>query len=433
MTRTVSRVLLMGIVGCAAGRASFAQTGSQLKLVVIVSRHGVRSPTWTQERLDSYSALPWPRWNVPPGNLTARGHRLMKLFGSFDRASLTKAGLFTGSGCADAGAAYLWADTDQRTIESGQALAEGLFPGCAPPLHSLAEGENDPLFHPAAKGVGPVQAVEALAQMTERLKREPEAQNSNFIREVQHVLLGCEPAAACTPVHAPKALLSRDAMAAAPGKGDHIIDLIGPLAQASTFVEDFLLEYADGMPMPQVGWGHVDERQLGRLLALHTDYFDLVHRTPAMAKIEASNMLSHIVSTLEQGVLREPVAGAIGPANSKLVMLVGHDTNLAGIAALLGVHWHLDGRDDDTPPGTEMRFELWRSAAGAYEVRVAVGLQTLRQLHEMPELTLAAPPAHELLALPGCAEPQRACGWQVFQRLAHAAIDTSNVFPMQIR
>ena len=127
--------------------------GEHLRMVVILSRHGVRSPTWTQARLDSYSANPWPRWGVPPGNLTSRGYELIKRVGSFDRASLAQAGLLTAKGCDDASKVYIWADTDQRTIATGKALAEGLFPGCPPAIHGLPAGQNDPLFHPAARGV----------------------------------------------------------------------------------------------------------------------------------------------------------------------------------------------------------------------------------------------------------------------------------------
>ena len=221
--------------------------------------------------------------------------------------------------------------------------------------------------------------------------------------------------------------------AVAHGKGDHVVDLQGPLPLSSTFAEDFLLEYADGMPMAQVGWGKVDKARLGRLLALHTDYFDLMHGTPAIAKIEASNMLFHIERTLKQAVERKTVDGAVGPAGSKLVFLVGHDTNLAAVASLLGVHWKLDGRDDDTPPGTEMAFELWQDAAGTYSVRVTVTMQTLQQLREMPKLTLAAPPAQETLSLQRCSGAAHSCGWVGFQHIADAAIDNNNVFPMKVQ
>ena len=359
-----------------------------------------------------------------------RGHQLMKQFGSFDRLSIAEAGLFTPGGCADAGETYIWPDSDQRTIESGQALAEGLFPGCALPLHGQPEGENDPLFHPAANGVKPAEADAAFDELTTRVKQSVDIRRDHLIDEMNHVLLSCAPRIGCTPAHAPEMQLLSAPPATVRGKGDHMVDLQGPLAQASTFAEDFLLEYADGMPMEQVGWGKVDTAELGRLLALHSDYFELMHRTPAISRVEASNMLFHIARTLEQHVAGKPVAGAIGPVESKLVMLVGHDTNLAGIGALLGVHWTLDGRDDDTPPGTELAFEVWQDAQGAYTVRVTVAMQTLKQLRAMSELTRSAPPARESLTLPGCTAAEQGCTWNDFQKNVDRVVDQNNVFPM---
>jgi 4-phytase / acid phosphatase len=437
----IGRPALLLVLLCAlAWHGSVAQTRSsasvtasgpvrgQLKMMVILSRHGVRSPTWTSERLNGYSALPWPTWNVPPADLTSRGYELIKQFGSFDRTSLAGLGLFRASGCDDASKTYIWADTDQRTVASGKAFAEGFFPGCLLALHGLAAGENDRLFHPAANGVKPADADAAFAEFAARAKRPTDPQEVELLTELQHVLLGCAPKIPCTPAHKPEMALLGAATAPVRGKGDHIVDLEGPLPQGSSFSEDLLLEYADGMAMEEVGWGKVDEGQLRRLLALHSDYFDLMHRTPALAKLEASNMLFHIARTLEQGVKQKPVEGAIGPADSKLVVLSGHDTNLAGVAALLGLHWTLDGREDDTPPGTELAIELWENAPGAYSVRVNVAMQTLRQLRDMPALTPAAPPAHAALTLPGCTPG--ACGWDNFQRIADAAVDRDEVFPV---
>jgi 4-phytase/acid phosphatase len=387
-------------------------------MVIILGRHGVRSPTWAQARLDRYSAQPWPAWSVPPGNLTSRGYELVKQFGSFDRASLAETGLLATQGCEDATKTYIWADTDQRTIASGKALAEGVFPGCPPQVHSLAERTNDPLFHPAAKPAD----SDASSKTTKGAGQQTPTQQHELLDEMQHVLLGCDPKLACSPARKPALPLfpvASDAAQGAPGDS--------PLALASSFAEDFLLEYADGMPMNEVGWGKVDEPQLRSFLILHSDYFDRVYRTPAFARLQASNMLFHIERTLEQAVERKPVDAAIGPTGSKLVILAGHDTNIAEVAALLGLHWTLDGRTDDTPPGMQLLFELWQDEHGNNSVRISAEMQTIKQLREMRPLTPTAPPASEALMLPGCAVSRGACSWPDFQRIADLAVEKDAV------
>ena len=68
---------------------------STLKFVIIMSRHGVRSPTGNPEKLNQYSAQPWPEWNVPPGHLTPQGASLMTIFGAYYRSSLPTRGCST--------------------------------------------------------------------------------------------------------------------------------------------------------------------------------------------------------------------------------------------------------------------------------------------------------------------------------------------------
>ncbi len=397
-----------------------ASKGDKLKLVVILSRHGVRSPTWTPARLNTYSALPWPKWSVAPGVLTSRGYELLKRFGAYDRAVYASAGLLSAQGCADASDTYIWADTDQRTIASGHALAESLYPGCAPEVHSLAEGENDPIFHPIADGVSPEVAETAFAQLSQRIAAMPMDPTNQLVTELQRVLLGCKPEADCTPAHAPEMTLTGKT-AASRGAGDRFVSLKGPIPLGSTFSEDLLLEYSDGMPMSSVGWGHVDEAELSRLLALHSIYFDLIHQTPAFAKAEASSLLTRITNTLAQGATGKAVEGAKGKPGDKLVIFAGHDTNIAGIGSLLGLRWYLDGRDEDTPPGTELYFELWQSADGSYSVRTRIAMQTLHQLRELSPLTVADPPAMQTLTPAGCTARDGGCRWQEFLTFSRQA------------
>jgi 4-phytase/acid phosphatase len=416
----VTAALLAPVLSAQATAASTKEgsKAERLRLVVILSRHGVRSPTWTQAKLNAYSALPWPAWSVAPGELTPHGFELLKDFGAFDGAELRAEGLFGAEGCADAALTTVYADTDQRTIASGKALAEGLFPGCAPVVASRTPGENDPLFHPGVDTLSAAQTDAVFAELQQRVAAMvPEVA---LFDEMQKVLLGCAATAkTCAPQNVPSMMLSTSAPGVVRGQGDHFADLQGPLPVASSLAEDLLLEYTDGMPMADVGWGHVDEAQLRRFLRLHTAYFDLMHRTPALARLGNAGLLQHIEETLEQAVAGKAVNGAVGKPGDKLVVLVGHDTNLAGVASLLGLQWTLDGRADDTPPGTELVFELWEDAAGTYRVRLKVQMQTLDQMRNGKTLRFGeAPPAQQDVSPTGCGT--RGCSWVSFKRLAES-------------
>ena len=169
----LARLVSLALAVCDSD--SVRARGEELKFVAIVTRHGVRPPTVSNDQINPYSAEPWPKWDVPPGYLTAHGRALMKLFGAYDRAQFARAGLFSSSGCADAGRVYFWADTDERTIETGHALVEGMLPGCRVEVHSAPAGTRDPLFNPVAAGVGHADPELAAAAVSGRIGGHPEA------------------------------------------------------------------------------------------------------------------------------------------------------------------------------------------------------------------------------------------------------------------
>jgi 4-phytase/acid phosphatase len=73
-----------------------------LRAVVIVTRHGVRSPTDPTE-LAAYVVHPWPAWEVAPGYLTPHGATLMTSFGAAYRAYYAAKGLLPPQGCPQSG------------------------------------------------------------------------------------------------------------------------------------------------------------------------------------------------------------------------------------------------------------------------------------------------------------------------------------------
>src|SRR6202021_3756437 len=69
---------------------------ARLKFVLVLTRHGVRSPTWSNSRLDEYAKDPWPKWGVEPGELTVHGRLLMPKLGINIQHFLQGLGWFWG-------------------------------------------------------------------------------------------------------------------------------------------------------------------------------------------------------------------------------------------------------------------------------------------------------------------------------------------------
>jgi 4-phytase/acid phosphatase len=400
-----------------------AEDAGELKFVVIVTRHGVRSPTGKIDELNRYSAQSWPEWTVPPGYLTEHGAKLMTLFGAYDRALFAKEGLFGADGCAGADQVAIVADSDQRTRETGKALAAGMFPGCRVEVRALAEGTHDPLFHPQGTVTGHPDSQLGTAALVGRIGNNPAGLVDAFrpqLQAMEDVLHACKPPAPCAA--APASLFDIPS-SLTPGEGNRLPNLRTPLSTAATMAENLLLEYTEGMDKTQVGWGRVDLNKLRELMQIHTANADLTRRTYYLARIGCSNMLSHILASMEQAATAKPVAGALGKPEDRLLVVVGHDTNLSNISGALGLTWLIDGRFDDTPPGGALVFELRKNRTTAeYSVRTFYTAQTLDQMRNATPLTVQNPPERVPVFVPGCGRADGSCKWSAFQQTVEAVI-----------
>jgi 4-phytase / acid phosphatase len=411
-----------------------------LELVIVLSRHGVRSPLTAQADLDKFSAAPWPIWDVAPGILTAHGYQLMKMFGAWDRTKFVSEGLLAPSGCADAAHVTILADTDERTRETGKALSEGMFPGCNVSVHSRPDGVTDPLFSPRKAGapsdrssslgwkanVGNPDPMLAAAAIAGRIGGDPANLTETYrpqLTALDRILSGC----GHSPLNPRRTSIFDLPSSLKPGSDDSPVAARGPLVTASTLIENLLLEYTQGMSDADTGWGCLDGATLRYLMQANIAAWNFQDRTPAIARMYASNLLDHIRATMERRATGKQVPGALGKPGDRLVILVGHDTNIVTVAGALGIDWIADGRVDDSPPGGALIFELWRSAKSGPFVRVAFTSQTLEQMRKSEPLTPANPPAEAPIFVPACSRPDLSCTWDSFSAAMRQATDPAYV------
>jgi 4-phytase/acid phosphatase len=418
--RILAALVMLGVM------APGAQGSERLVYAVVVARHGVRAPTWTPEQLHRYSAEPWPNWGVPPGHLTPHGRELLKRLGGYYGERFAAERLIERAACSEP-IAFIRADSDQRTLESARALAEGLFPDCPPKIHALREGTPDPLFDPIEAGTVKPDGRQWLAAVMGRIGPSLEALvdvHRPALEKLDRVLTGGGKTPASVFGEKPSLRIGADGVA-----------MSGPLRTASTLTENLLLEYTNGMTGQEFGWGRLTVAELRDVLTLHTAYADLLQRTPALARARSGNLLRHVLRSMRQAAEGKPAAGALGGTRTKLLVLSGHDTNLSNIAGLLALSWTVQSHArDDVPPGGALVFTLWRvERTGQLLVRTQFVTQTLDQLRESTPLSTGRPPAVADLFVEGCssAETGYPCEWSAFERVAAGAITgrTSDAIP----
>jgi 4-phytase/acid phosphatase len=418
---------LAAFAGCAtaqqsapAAAASTATPAGELRLerVVFLMRHGIRPPTKDPARNDNYARDPWPSWSVDYGLLTHRGAAGIRLLGEADRADYIRRGLLPAEGCLPAGAIAAQASAKQRAIRTGEEYVATLLPGCGVAVvHPEREGPEDWVFHPLDSNPADFDGAEALRQ-TEALAPPggvaAEAQAHRAEIDLLARVLGCGAEGQGTPPGEDPCALASVPTALA-GNAHDRPDLTGPLGIGSTVSQTFLLEYLEGMPMSDVGWGRITRDQIEQLLIFHPVKFRYENGSRLVARRAAGPLVQQMRAALD--------AGAAAP---RFTLLFGHDTNLADVGSLLGLSWHVPSYPEgDIPPGGALGFELLSSGDGHHYVRAFFRAQTMDQLRNQERLDPAAPGYRIYLSIPGCdnggADPAP-CPLERFDAIVGAAL-----------
>lgn len=402
-------------------------SGYQVEKVVILSRHGVRAPTKMTQTMRDVTPNSWPEWPVKLGYITPRGEHLISLMGGFYREKFQQQGILSQENCPTPNSVYVWADVDQRTLKTGEAFLAGLAPQCALTIHHQQNLEKaDPLFHPVKAGTCSMEKTQIQQAVEKQAQTPVENLNQHYLPSLalMNATLNFSKSTWCQKHSADKSCDLGQSMPSKLSINDNgsKVALDGAVGLSSTLSEIFLLEYAQGMP--QAAWGKIhSEQEWTSLLKLHNAQFDLMARTPYIARHNGTPLLQAISNALDPKITASNLPGS-SPDN-KILFIAGHDTNIANISGMLDINWTLPRQPDNTPPGGALVFERLVDKAGKQYVSVSMVYQTLKQLRDQAPLSFKEPARSVQLKIPGCSDQttEGYCPLPTFTRVVSQSVE----------
>ena len=419
----------LAVATCAAAQTespALAPEGYTLEKVTILSRHGIRAPlVGYGSALAEATPHTWTPWKTEGGHLTPRGGELETRLAHYMDEWFDAVGLIKKDSCPTTDQLLVYANSLPRTIDTGKNFVKGAFPDCDITVHNLEEvGKMDNTFNPivrspvddvfvakAEKSIDDMLGEGGFAKLNERLAKN--YQILETVLDYDHSAT-CEKEKQCDLEKMPNSLTF--AQNKEPGTK-------GPLRNGTGAADSFILQYYEGYPANEVAWGKIETpEQWQAIVDLKNIYTDVLFTAPVLAKEAASPLLAFIQNSFADHGYQHPLIKDAQKA--KVTLLVGHDSNVASLLALLQTApYQLPEQYEKTPISGKVLFEQWRDKDGKALLKIEYIYQTTPQLREDSELSLKKPPQHVTLKLEGCpTDANGFCPMDDFNRVADAAL-----------
>ena len=418
--------LAAACVAAQAENTTLAPEGYTLEKVTILSRHGIRAPlVGYGSALAEATPHTWTPWKTEGGHLTPRGGELETRLAHYMDEWFDAVGLIKKDSCPTTDQLLVYANSLPRTIDTGKNFVKGAFPDCDITVHNLEEvGKMDNTFNPivrspvddafvakAEKSIDDMLGEGGFAKLNERLAKN--YQILETVLDYDHSAT-CEKEKQCDLEKMPNSLTF--AQNKEPGTK-------GPLRNGTGAADSFILQYYEGYPANEVAWGKIETpEQWQAIVDLKNIYTDVLFTAPVLAKEAASPLLAFIQNSFADHGYQHPLIKDAQKA--KVTLLVGHDSNVASLLALLQTApYQLPEQYEKTPISGKVLFEQWRDKDGKALLKIEYIYQTTPQLREDSELSLKNPPQHVVLKLEGCpTDANGFCPMDDFNRVADAAL-----------
>ena len=387
--------MLAAFVLCCAGlqaqtkRSDDFRAKYELKEVVVMSRHNIRSPLVSggaaYMRVTPYE---WFAWSSPGSQLSLRGGVLETEMGQFFRKWLVGEGLLPDNCRPEGDEVLFYANSRQRTFATAKYFSAGFLPFANVEItHKYEEDKMDPLFTPKFTKMNDAYRQQIIAEM-QTLHGGPQA----WMQSVQPALTLLEDV--IDMAHSPAAqndtLHFRYDDTQIKLERDDEPRMSGGFTLANSVADALVLQCYESESMTAFGHELTLEqwRSICGIKAVYDGLLFTVHSA-------AVNLAYPLVSRIYEELHHE---------GRKFMFLCGHDSNLASIGAALRLVYPEteQAMEIRTPIGTKLVFEKWSerqpegdgtSGTGTEEY-VAINLvyQTVDQLQGRTLLSVEAPP-----------------------------------------
>ena len=376
--------ILCAILMCASASVCRAED-YQLKQVVVLSRHNIRSPLSEKGSLiGEITPHEWFDWTSKSGELSLRGAMLETTMGQYFRLWLEKEGLFPENYIPKDGAVRFYANSLQRTQATARYFSAGLLPVAVVPVERHMEyNQGDSVFLPLINFMSDDYAKDIEAELVALSGGESLNAYRDNLNDAISLLMDVVDMDESEAYASGKygGLLTDETHQLSLAEGSEP-KITGPLRTALSISDALVLQYYEEPDALKAAFGHEltedDWKAIGSILAT---YEEILFGSPLLA------------SNLAHSILKE-VYAELNAQGREFSFLCGHDSTLtAFLAALEAEDYELPGAIEPTTPiGAKVVFERWVNEKGKSFFKVELVYQSVEQLRSIQPLSLDTPP-----------------------------------------
>ena len=325
-----------------------------LAQVIVLSRHNIRAPLASAEKLGGITTHAWHDFGVKGGELTAHGAQVEEKMGAYCRLYFQQEELFPEGYQPGERDIFLYANAFQRTIATAKSFETGMFPDVDVPVQYNGDvNDSDPVFRPGQKGHKPA--------YDEQLTAEIAALGGNAAL-TQSVAAGVKTAAAVLD----NPQVSTGEFTVSVQDGVHLSGSIRPLMTACDALTMQYYELGDS----RASFGHELSFNEWRDIAAVKDLGIHAYRhLPTLSQALARPILSIVQEELNL-------------QKRKFTFLCGHDTNIASVMGAIEVKDTTlpETIEQEAPIGCKLVVEEWQDVDGESYVALKLVYPSTSQL-----------------------------------------------------